>query len=49
MSLVPPNNRLQAACLVDGRLVQQVNALLDNLDELLRQEGFDLATSLPFV
>ena len=40
---------LQAACLVDGRLVQQVNALLDNLDELLRQEGFDLATSLPFV
>lgn len=40
---------LQAACLVDGRLMQQVNALLDNLDELLRQEGFDPATSLPFV
>jgi hypothetical protein len=39
---------LQAACLVDGRLVQRVDALLDNLDPLLRQEGFDPATSLPF-
>jgi hypothetical protein len=39
---------LQAACLGDSRLVQQANTLLDNLDELLRQEGFDLATSLPF-
>jgi hypothetical protein len=38
---------LQAACAVDGSLVSQVNTLVDNLDELLRQEGFDPATSRP--
>ncbi len=40
---------LQAACAVDGRVMQRVNALLDNLDDLLRQEGFDPTTSLPAV
>jgi hypothetical protein len=40
---------LQAVCTVDGRVVQQVKALLDNLDDLLRQEGFDPTTSLPVV
>ena len=38
---------LQATSATDGSLVSQVNALLDNLDELLRQEGFDPATSGP--
>ena len=38
---------LQAACAVDGSLVSRVHALVDNLDELLRQEGFDPATSMP--
>jgi hypothetical protein len=37
---------LQAACSMDG-VLQQANVLLDNLDDLLRQEGFDPATSLP--
>ncbi|MBN1582725.1 MAG: DUF4037 domain-containing protein [Anaerolineae bacterium] len=36
---------LQAASAIDGRLVSQVNALLDSLDALLCQEGFDPATS----
>jgi hypothetical protein len=40
---------LEAACAADGRLVRKVHLLLDNLDDLLRQEGFDPATSLPFV
>lgn len=39
---------LQAACVTDGSLVRRVHLLLDNLDDLLRQEGFDPATSLPF-
>jgi hypothetical protein len=30
-------------------LMHQVNALLDNLDELLRREGFDPTTSLPLI
>ena len=37
---------LQAACSLDD-VLQQTNTLLDNLDDLLRQEGFDPATSLP--
>jgi hypothetical protein len=37
---------LQAACSMDD-VLQQTNTLLDNLDDLLRQEGFDPATSLP--
>ncbi|MBU0491522.1 MAG: DUF4037 domain-containing protein [Chloroflexi bacterium] len=40
---------LQAACAADGGLVQQVQVLLDNLDEWMRQEGFDPAASRPFV
>jgi hypothetical protein len=36
---------LQAACATDGGLVSRVNALVDNLDDLLRQEGFDPTTS----
>ncbi len=50
---LPPNMAeqvtalLQATCSWDGNVVQQVNALLDNLDDLLRREGFDPATSLP--
>lgn len=40
---------LEAACAADGPLVRKVHLLLDNLDHLLRQEGFDPATSLPFV
>jgi hypothetical protein len=39
---------LQAACSTDGSVVKRVNALLDNLDDLLRREGFDPATSLPW-
>jgi predicted nucleotidyltransferase len=39
---------LQAPCTVDGGLVPKVHFLLDNLDDLLRQEGFDPTTSLPF-
>jgi hypothetical protein len=38
---------LQAACSLNGNVLQRVNALLDNLDDLLRQEGVDPATSLP--
>lgn len=38
---------LQAASSTDGESVKQVNLLLDNLDDLLRREGFDPATSLP--
>jgi hypothetical protein len=37
---------LQAACSLDD-VLRHINALLDNLDDLLRQEGFDPATSLP--
>jgi hypothetical protein len=37
---------LQAACSM-GDVLQQTNTLLDNLDDVLRQEGFDPATSLP--
>jgi hypothetical protein len=37
---------LQSACSADGEIVKRVNALLDNLDDLLRREGFDPATSL---
>jgi hypothetical protein len=37
---------LQSACSADGEIIQRVNALLDNLDDLLRREGFDPATSL---
>ena len=37
---------LQAACSADASIVKRVNALLDNLDDLLRREGFDPATSL---
>ncbi len=43
-----PGNRASAGSLLDGwQCVKQANALLDNLDDLLRQEGFDPATSLP--
>ena len=38
---------LQATCSTDGRVVKQTNVLLDNLDDLLHQQGFDPATSLP--
>jgi len=38
---------LEAACATDGSLLAKVNALLDNLDDLLRREGFDPATSEP--
>jgi len=38
---------LQAACKVDGILPAAVHALIDGLDDLLRQEGFDPATSQP--
>lgn len=37
---------LQAACSMDD-VLQRTNALLDNLDDVLREEGFDPATSLP--
>jgi len=37
---------LQAVCSMDD-VLQRTNTLLDNLDDLLRQEGFDPATSLP--
>jgi hypothetical protein len=37
---------LQAACSADASIVKRANALLDNLDDLLRREGFDPATSL---
>jgi hypothetical protein len=36
---------LRAACSLDGGVVQRTGALLDSLDDLLRQEGFDPATS----
>ena len=36
---------LRATCATDGSLVSRVNALVDNLDDLLRQEGFDPTTS----
>ena len=39
---------IRAAGTSDGDVVQQVHALLDSLDDLLRREGFDPATSLPF-
>lgn len=38
---------LQAACQVDGSLPAAVHALIDPLDELLREEGFDPASSRP--
>ena len=38
---------LQVVCSADASIVKRVNALLDNLDDLLRREGFDPATSLP--
>lgn len=38
---------LQAAGVADGRIVDCVQALLDRLDDLLRQEGFDPETSAP--
>jgi hypothetical protein len=38
---------LQATCSTDDRVVKQTNVLLDNLDDLLHQQGFDPATSLP--
>ena len=37
---------LQGACSTDD-VLQQTNTLLDNLDDLLRQEGFNPETSLP--
>jgi len=40
---------LQAACKVDGNLPVAVHALIDGLDDLLRQEGFDPATSRSFI
>lgn len=39
---------LGAAGRGDGSVVQHVHALLDSLDDLLRAEGFDPATSRPF-
>jgi hypothetical protein len=36
---------LQAACSLDGSVMQRTNTLLDSLDDMLRQEGFDPATS----
>jgi hypothetical protein len=38
---------LQTAGSLDSRVMQRTNELLDNLDDLLRQRGFDPATSLP--
>ena len=38
---------LQVICSEDASIVKRVHALLDNLDDLLRREGFDPATSLP--
>jgi hypothetical protein len=38
---------LQAACSLDSSVMQRTDALLDNLDDLLRQDGFDPATSAP--
>jgi hypothetical protein len=38
---------LQAVGSTDGRVVRQIDTLLDNLDDLLQQQGFDPATSLP--
>jgi len=40
---------LQAACSLDGSVMQRTSALLDSLDDLLRQEGFDPATSVSVV
>jgi hypothetical protein len=40
---------LQAACSLDGSVMQRTIALLDNLDDVLRQEGFDPATSASVV
>jgi hypothetical protein len=37
---------LQAASSTDGRVIKQTNVLLDNLDDLLHQQGFNPATSL---
>jgi hypothetical protein len=39
---------LQAAWQVDGSLPVAVHALIDPLDELLREVGFDPASSRPF-
>jgi hypothetical protein len=40
---------LQATCSADEGLVTKVETLLDGLDQLLLQEGFDPQTSLPLV
>ena len=40
---------LGAVCTADAGLVQRVHLFLDDLDELLEAEGFDPATSLPFL
>lgn len=40
---------LQACCAADGALVEKVHLMLDSLDDLLREEGFDPATSMPSV
>lgn len=36
---------LQATCATDGSLLQRVRALLDSLDDLLRQDGFEGRTT----
>jgi hypothetical protein len=38
---------LRAACAADATLITKVNTLVDGLDRLLLEEGFDPATSLP--
>jgi hypothetical protein len=38
---------LQAVCSLDESVMQRTSALLDSLDDLLRREGFDPATSMP--
>jgi len=38
---------LHAATLTDPSLITDIEALVDGLDQLLREEGFDPATSLP--
>jgi predicted nucleotidyltransferase len=40
---------LRAASSTDGSLIARIEALVDSLDELLLQEGFDPETSLPLV
>jgi len=40
---------LHATATPHDSLMRQVSALLDNLDELLRREGFDPTTSLPLI